>query len=77
VDRHNSASSHGPTRKLTDVGASVKRNVVNTNVYKTENSRAIPIFVFSEVDEADIASLNSRQLDLDAVMYGSSALCES
>ena len=26
-------SSHGPTRKLTYVWASVKRNIVNTNVY--------------------------------------------
>jgi hypothetical protein len=26
-------SSHGPTRKLTYVSASVKRNIVNTNVY--------------------------------------------
>jgi hypothetical protein len=26
-------SSHGPTRKLTHVSASVKRNIVNTNVY--------------------------------------------
>ena len=26
-------SSHGPTRKLTYVLASVKRNIVNTNVY--------------------------------------------
>jgi hypothetical protein len=26
-------SSHGPSRKLTYVSASVKRNIVNTNVY--------------------------------------------
>jgi hypothetical protein len=26
-------SSHGPTRKVTYVSASVKRNIVNTNVY--------------------------------------------
>jgi hypothetical protein len=26
-------SSHGPTRKLTYVSVSVKRNIVNTNVY--------------------------------------------
>jgi hypothetical protein len=26
-------SSHGPTRKLTYVSPSVKRNIVNTNVY--------------------------------------------
>jgi hypothetical protein len=31
-----SASSHGPRRKLTYVSTSVKRNVVNMNVYKTE-----------------------------------------
>ena len=30
-------SSHGPTRKLTYVWASVKRNIVNTNVYKAGN----------------------------------------
>jgi hypothetical protein len=34
MDRRGSASSHGPTRKVTYVRASVKRNIVNTNVYK-------------------------------------------
>ena len=37
-------SSHGPTRKLTYVWASVKRNIVNTNVYKDESKALLRLF---------------------------------
>ena len=37
ADRRGSASSHGPSRKLTYVSVSVKGNIVNTNVYKIWN----------------------------------------
>jgi hypothetical protein len=49
VGRRNSVSSHGPTRKLTYAKARVKRKVVNTNVYKSENSRRFQFLYFWEV----------------------------
>jgi hypothetical protein len=40
--RRGSASSHGPTRKLTHVSASVKGNIVNTNVYNISHCSVRP-----------------------------------